>query len=531
MMVFMKKILCVLFTLLSFTEVLHSDIIWTSPTAISTSLTDASDPHVVVDSNGNATAVWVENSVIKASSLPFGGSWGAPVTLSNILNTALDPKIAVDGSGNITALWIENTQIESANLPFGGSWTAETSPISGSGATTPVLAVDSSGNAVAIWERSGFIESSTRISGTWSLVSVLSSSNSSNPHIAISSFGTAIAAWHSIVSGLDVIVTDILTISGNTWAATKNVFTATADYFHNYPKIAIDSNGNASVAWYRYNLLNVNSFENVQFLASSLPQGASAWTTPTVLSVPGIRNPADLSANISYDVSGNVLAVWTNSFDGLNFSMESSQKLFGAPWKRPIDLQPPSLYSFAFDLSVASGTALLTNMAWDGISTLLIQSQESDITDPVIQGWTITSPFSSGNDNGFPACSLSLTGSTFNAVAVWIHFDGTNNVIHASTGSESVISPPSSVSASQSSVSFGVYTDYFNTITWSGSPDPNIIQYNIYRNGIFFASTADASTFTFDDHNQIQGGTVVYGVAALTSEFRQSAIISFTLFP
>lgn len=525
-----KKILFLILTLCSFSRIIHSDITWTTPVAISTALTDASDPHVVVDSNGNATATWVENSIIKASSLPFGGSWGAPVTLSNVLNTSSSPKLGIDSSGNVTAVWIENAQIESATLPFGGSWSAETSPISGSGASNLSLAVDASGHAVAVWVRSGFVESSTRISGTWSLVSVLSASNSSNPHVAISSFGIAMAAWHSVVSGSDVIVTDILTISSNTWAATKNVFSATAAFFHNYPKIAIDANGNSTIAWVRYNLLDGSAFQNVQIITSSLSAGGATWGIPTILSNSGIRNPADLTIKLRYDASGDVIAVWTNSYDGETFSTESSKKLFGGSWQGFITPNSPTLYSFGMDVAIASGTALMVSMAWDGVSTVMIQAQESDVTDPVLQGWTTVNPFSTGNDNGYPQVALSLTGSTFNALAVWIHFDGTNNVIHASTGSDSTISPPSSVSATQSVTDFGVFKDYFNTITWAASSDPDLIQYNIFRNGVFFAST-DPGTLTFIDHNQVQGGTVIYGVAALTSAFRQSDIISFTLNP
>lgn len=526
----MKKSIFLFLMLCSLSGMMHGDITWSSPVAISTALTDASDPHVVVDTGGNATAVWVENNTIKASSLPFGGSWDTPVTISNPLNTSSSPRLAIDSSGDVTALWIENTQIESATLPFGGSWGAETSPISGSGASNPILVVDDSDNAVAVWVRSGFIESSTRISGTWSLVAVLSAASSDNPHLAISNFGTAIAAWHSVISGADVIVTDTLTISTNTWDSPLNVFPGIASFFHNYPKIAIDSNGNAAVAWYRYNLLNGLAFENVQVITSSLTQGAASWSLPTVLSNQGIRNPADLTIKLGFDTSGDSLAVWTNSYDGMTFSVESSDRLFGGDWKQFVSPQPPSLYSFGIDVAITSGTALLTNMSWDGVSTVMIQSQETEAGDPVLQAWSFINPFSTGDDNGFPQCALSLTGSTFNALAVWIHFDGSNNVIHAAAGAGSTISPPSNVSASQSVTDFGVFKDFFNTITWDASSDPDILQYNIYRNGVFFAAT-DSGTLTFIDHNTTENGTVTYGVATLTNSFRLSDIVSFTLFP
>jgi len=533
-MVIMKKTLFALLALISLSGNVFSDLTWSSPVSISTALVNASDPHTVIDSSGNATAVWVENNTIMSASLPSGGSWGTPVAISTIGNTASNPKLVIDASGNATALWIENTVVTSATLPSGGSWSAETA-VSSSGASNAVVTVDSSGNAVAAWVRSGFVESSTRKSGTWSLVSVLSASGSSNPSVTISDSGTAMAAWHSTSSGSDVIVTNSLNVSTNTWASsTKNVFPAVAAFLHNYPKIAIDAFGNATVAWFRYNLVDSNAYENVQVLTASLTFSAtnsSNWSLPTILSNPGIRNPADLSIKLRYDTNGDILAVWTNSYDGQTFNMESTDKIFGAAsW--PLVNTPafPTIYDFAFDVSTVSGMAVLAYMEWDGTSVLSIQSQQTDMSDPFTQTWTAPNLFSSGSDNGYPSVSVSRSGSTFNAVSVWINFNGTNTAINASTGTDNVVVAPTGVSASQNSTNLGVYTDFYNTITWSASSDPNLSGYNVYRNGVFIGST-NTTTLTFVNHNQIQNGTVTYGVTAFTTAFRQSDLITFTLFP
>lgn len=525
----MKKILFLVLTLCACSGMSFSDIIWDSPTAISTVLTDASEPQVVIDASNNATAVWVENGIIKTSSLPSGGSWSAVATLSNVLNTSSSPQLAIDSSGNVTALWIENTAITSARLPSGGSWGASAT-VSSLGATSPVLAVDSSGNAVAVWERSGFIESSTRISGLWSLVSVISLIGADHPHVAISDFGIAMAAWHATSLGNDIIPTALLNIATNTWLPAVNVFSGTASFKHNYPKIALDVHGNAIIAWFRYNLLNGNAYENVQVLSSPRAQGASTWALASVLSEVSIRNPADLQLELGFDTDGDAVAVWTTSYDGMTFSIESARKLFGQPWPEFVLTDAPSLYSFAFDLSNSAGNFLLTSMTWDGSSTINIQSSESNGTNPVVQAWSAANVFSTGDDNGYPKCAVSRTGSTLNAVAVWTHFDGVNNVIHAATGSDTVIDPPSDVNATQSVTDFGVYQDYYNTITWTASSDPNLIQYSIFRDGVYFAAT-DPGTLTLVDHNATQGGTVTYGVAGLTSDYRQSDIIEFTLNP
>jgi len=523
----MKNVLFIFF-LCTLTDVSYGDIVWSAPVSISTASVNATDPHVVSDSNGNATAVWVENSVIHAATLPFGGSWTTPVVLSNVSNTSSMPRLGVDSSGNVIAGWIENNVFESASLPFGGSWSAETA-VSSSGVTDFSLDVDASGNAVAVWVRSGNIESSTKKSGSWSLVNTLSIITSSNPNVKISSNGQAIAVWHSTSSGNDIIVSDLLTISTNIWAGTKNVTTAVTALHFNYPKVVIDSNGNATAAAFRYNFnAATGGYYNVQVVSATLTSGATAWGIGTLLSNAGIGNPANLTLKLRADVNGDVLAVWTNLYDGMTYTLESTNKVFGANWPTSILPQNSSLYSLGVDVAVSQGSALMANMIWDG-SNINIVTQETDTTDPLAQGWTSMNQCSTGSDNAYPSCAINVTSSQLDAVAVWVNYNGTNTSINASNGTDTVVAPPSGVSASQSSNSFGVYADYYNTITWSASTEPDIIQYNIYRNGMFFASTP-SGTLTFVDHNQVQSGAVTYGVSTLNADFRQSAMVTFTLF-
>lgn len=525
----MKNILFLILSFCACTEMVFGAVTWSSPASISTASVNATNPHVVIDTNGNAAAAWVENNVIMAATLPFGGSWTSPVAISNGANTSSMPKLGVDSSGNVTAAWIENNVLESATLPFGGSWSAETA-VSGSGVTEFSLDVDASGHAVVVWIRSGSVEAALRTSGTWSLVSTLSSTTSSSPHVKISSNGQAMAVWHSVSSGNDIIVSDLLTVSTNTWAATKNVTTATPAFKFNYPKVAIDSNGNATAAAFRYNYnATTGAYYNVQVITSTLTSGSSSWGLGTLLSNSGIGNPANLTLKLKADVNGDVLAIWTNLYDGMTYTIESANKIFGANWPSAILPQNPSLYSFGMDAAVSQGSAILTNMTWDGTNINMV-SQETDTTDPLAQGWTPINQFSTGADNAYPACALNVTSSQLDAVVVWVNYNGTNTVINASSGTDAVVVPPSGISASQSSINYGVFIDYVNTITWSASTDPNLVQYNIYRDGEFFASTAPG-TLTVDDHNQISSGsgTVIYGVSALNSDFRQSAMITATV--
>lgn len=512
--IFCFILLCSLF------NTLQSDINWSAPVTISSTNFNASSPQIVIDSQGNATAAWVENNTIVAGTLPYKGSWSTPVTISNALNTASDLSLGVDATGNVTALWIENSIIETAILPLGGSWSIAT-PISSSGASSPCLAVDANGNAVAVWARNGAIESSTGYLGVWDSVLTLSASASDHPQVAISKNGTVIAVWHKIVSGADALMSSRKTL-GSSWNSAINVFSRPPSLHHNYPKVALDMNGNALLVWFRYYHYN-GVYQRVSVLTSSLPADASSWSMPpTNLSSSGIRNPADLALNVVFDPNGNAFVLWTNSYDGQLFFIESITASFGKSWNGIVMPYSPSIYSLDTSIAVNALGVLITYMNWDG-SLLKIQSQESDMASPIVNSWTPTNLVSQGSNNGYPRCALTLTENISTAVVVWINFNGTNSVIQASVGSKGEILPPTNLNVTQNMTDFGVYKDFFNTIAWQASSSPNIVQYNIFRNGVFFGSTA-SSILQIRDRNATQNGSVTYGVAALDNQYSQSTI-------
>ncbi|MGO8971454.1 MAG: Ig-like domain-containing protein [Myxococcaceae bacterium] len=76
----------------------------------------AYNPQVGVSANGNAIAIWQEQSdggsfaVVSSSYTRIGDTWSAPVTLdSDPSNLSYSPVIAVDPSGNALAAWLKQT--------------------------------------------------------------------------------------------------------------------------------------------------------------------------------------------------------------------------------------------------------------------------------------------------------------------------------------------------------------------------------------------------------------------------------------
>ncbi len=521
----MKRILYLCFLLVTAHSICRADISWSSPpVTLSSAIVDSSDPHVVIDSNGNATAIWLENGVINSSSQPFGGSWSASTTLSG--SVASSPRIGVDASGNVTAIWLENGVVNSATLPFGGSWSSATA-ISGSGASSPEISVDSSGNVVGIWVRNGFIESATKLfGGSWSLVHMLSTNGAENsPKVSIGSNGKVVAVWGSVVGGNTIVVSATSLINGN-WGASFNILSQTPAMRHNYPNVAVDANGNAIATWFRYSV-NGSQFANVTLLTASLTSGSSTWTAiPIALDTSfGSRDPATLVNKICVDGAGNAIAMWTNSFDGETFNLLTAEQAFGGLWSTGGTPVLQNLYSYSADISLTSGgDAVITHMFWDG-SNVLIQATEIDVRSTIPNFFSVPVNLSTTVGNNTPSVNSSVSGSTMYGATVWVSNNGSNNTIVASSGTASVLAGPTGLAVAQNVNNFGVFDEYFNTISWTPSIAPNIVQYNIYRNGIYFASV-DAFTTQLDDHNAVQNGAVTYGVSAVNSEFDQSPIVT-----
>ena len=332
----MKKLLLLFLFLICSMSHLKAQIIWGSPAEISTSGVTASDPSVVIDVNGNAAAVWVQNNLITASFQPVGMSWGSVSTLSG--STASSPQLGIDSTGNVTAIWVENGVVNTATMAAGtGSWSSESS-ISQSGASSPALAVDASGNAVAVWVRGGVIESSTRqlFAGTWSNVSQLTANtSSSSPSVAIGGNGTVVAVWSSVISGFETVISGVSSVSSGTWGTAFNIIGVSSAFTHNFPKVVVDQDGNATVIWLRYNL-DDSVYQNICLISASLPVGGASWSAlPTIITSGGQTiDLANLSTRIGVDGNGNVAALWGMSYDGSTFNVEFAQLPFGGKLER-----------------------------------------------------------------------------------------------------------------------------------------------------------------------------------------------------
>lgn len=519
----MKKILCAFFTLLMSFQLQGGNIDWSSPqTVLSNSSFNASDAQVAIDTNGDVVVVWSENNFVKAKTKHVGNSWSSAVTLS--ATGASAPKVVSDSNGNATAIWVEGGIIKAATKTLNGNWSSAVT-LSNSGASAPSLCVDSAGDVIAAWARNGGIETSTKLfGGSWQAKNSLTGNSAISPCIAIGGSGSntrAVIIWQGVSGGINTVYAATKLISGS-WSSVKIVSDPDKDAVR--PHVAVDSNGNATAVWYSYDIVGLN-YTNVLVSAAERDPVSGNWGTIYSLSQPGLRNPSTLSARVAYDGVGNAIALWNISFDDETFNIQSAVKPANSNWSQPVDLVGSNLYAYAAELSPTSiGDVLSLYMFYNG-NAFQIQSIESDINGFLNNSWTVPVTISSGVKNAYPKIAASLNGNVINAAAVWINYDGAHTVVAASNGSKTLILPPSNLAVTQSVNNFGIFNEYYNTLTWTASSDPSVVGYLVFRNGVFLQQVG-ADVLQYVDDNRTQNGSVKYSVTAVDSQQTQSTTVS-----
>lgn len=487
---------------------------WTAPLTLSTSSINSYDPQIAIDPNGNIIAVWVENGVIYSNFKLVSGNWDTPVSISSVGVNSSYPNIVVDSSGTATAIWIENTIVKSSTKPLSGSWSS-ISTLSSTNATYPTLAISSAGDCVAVWVRNGSIETTTKpVAGSWPARIIITSTMATAPHVAIGGTGNnarAVIAWHSASTNVIYIATRLMT-SGS-WS-TQLAISKTGDKAA-YPKVAVDDNANITAVWFEY-ILSGSLYSQVIVKSAERSNTTNVWNEGQLISKTfGNRNPADLSLKIKYDYNGNAIATWNTSVDGETYLLKSNIKPTRSKWKEETNIVN-SLYSNSLDIDITSiGNVLSTFPFYNSVSLLVLVS-EINLSQCLDSEWTVPVNISVSTNNGFPKIASVVVNNTLYATIIYVHYDGTNTIINIVTGSRPIVLPPTNLSVTQNSINYGIFTNYYNTIQWTASNDPNLNKYCIYRDGIFIKQI-DGNVTSYVDNNRIQNGATVYGIVATDS--------------
>jgi hypothetical protein len=230
---------------------------------------DAQYPQIAFDSDGNALAVWHQwdGSYISiyANRYVAGSGWVGAELIENGAGDAQYPQIAIDGDGNALAVWQQDSggvhSIWANRYVAGSGWddTAAELIESGTGdAAYPQIAFDADGNAIAVWYQWGStaddVWANRYVAGIgWdsTAAEIIDSGTGSawHPQIAFDSDGNAIAVWQQYTGGRYSIYANRYTAVGDAWGASAELIESDDAGAATYPQIAIDSDGNALAVW------------------------------------------------------------------------------------------------------------------------------------------------------------------------------------------------------------------------------------------------------------------------------------------
>ena len=515
----MKKIALIVFCFLR----LYSDnLVWEEPQVLSTIGLNVAEPQIGIDNNGDLVAAWIENSRVIANTKPYNESWGVlPIQISD--DGASSLRLVVDRFGNATAIWDLEGIIQSSSLPFNGSWTFPLD-LSDKEASSPRIAVDNSGNIAAIWICDGAIQSAIKpFNANWpQSPDTISSpfSPGDSPQIAIGGNEYVVAVWHSTSSaGKDAICSNQKKI-GESWFNSASII-SNGEVPSVYPQVAISDDGSAMAAWYRYDVSGPN-YSNIR-VQTSFGNTSGMWSDSRDLSSPGNRNPEELVLHVSYNSIGLGLVLWTNCYDYNTFNLEGSVYGAGA-WIPTLQFVASNLYLYDQDFSISpEGYVCAAYMEDDSLSGLPIVRAFGANSFAVIPNYGDQITISNGGSNGYPRTTVSQVGSTRMAAAIWLNNNGSNTTVQAAIGQAAIITPPTSLNAVQNANDLGIFTEYYNTLSWQGVPPVNAKQWLIFRNGEWIGATP-IDVLEFIDHNAIQQEPVVYGVAMQLQDGDQSQV-------
>lgn len=294
---------------------------WRSATLIENgSSGHARFPQVAADSNGNFLAVWQMNdgtyeSVYANYYSASTGSWGTETLIENgDAGHAVTPTVAFDNGGNAIVLWTQNDgtnyNIYANRYTPGTGWGTEELIESGNtgNADSPQVVITNSNEAIAVWAQNDGTHNSIYAnrytpSGGWATEVLIENGNNghaASPKVAVDSAGNAIVAWSQDVGGYDNIYTNRYTPTGG-WGTETLVANGNNGGARD-PQIAIDANGNATLVWREYDGTRDSLY------ASRYTESTNSWGTEVLLESGNnghVRTP-----RIAIDHNGNAIAVW-----------------------------------------------------------------------------------------------------------------------------------------------------------------------------------------------------------------------------
>ena len=329
---------------------------WTEPVDVSPISHEAVQPHIVVDSVGQATVVWTNVKGVDSiwtSKREWGETtWSTPVRLSVEAEETGQAQIVVDSSGAFTTIfnnW-DAHKIQVRTSDDGVTWDAIVTLAqewSSQYLRNPQIAVDGAGRVTGIWqayESSGdvsmVVSRSSTTPGVWTDATTLFVGDAGQARIAATESGlTTVAAFSDFA---EVEVQSRSSQDGAAWT------TAFEHGSGRKPNVSVVGPDSVVITWLNqdvdYGLYASSSEDGVHWSTKQLIEGIESSTSP------------DNVAKVIADSSGHLTAVWMHDYTGdpdyPHYRVTASTSPDGVTWTDPIELAGTS--SFSVNLVVNS---------------------------------------------------------------------------------------------------------------------------------------------------------------------------------
>jgi len=402
------------------------DGVWGPGVQIETDIAVGTNPQVAFDADGNAIAVWInDGSEVFANKYTAStASWGSVAERIDSLPAAVaDLRLAVGNDGTAVAVWSKSKgqarNIQAARYN-GTSWEAHVNLESNNGiAQSPQVVVDGAGNAIVVW-----LQPDNSVNSIWynfydaggvgwgtEDVLELTDDVAYAPQVAMDSNGDAIVAWaQDNGSGTNAIYAAKYT-AGASWSAAESIGAGTSNGYT--AQIAMDTDGNAIAIWYQ--LTSTSPYYVYSLWGNRYSAGA--WGTAEE-----IENAVNIVAppQVAFDAQGNGITVWKNSNGRLRYNTYG----FTSGWGTADNVESGTDPAFIPQLAVdTEGHAIVVWRQYSS-GTFIYSMWASRYQFGNRWGTPELLELDDTNIVTYPAVAIDNNG---NAFAIWIQSDGVSD--------------------------------------------------------------------------------------------------------
>lgn len=398
-------------------------------------------PRVAADGAGNVLAIWWQPSgstgvVQVARRTAATGTWSAARTISapGQIRPGDWPTIVVDSQGDATAVW----EIGVSANPFTvfsahydaatDTWAAATARSSTQATGALGAAGNAAGDVMLVWGEPTQLVSAfySHTTDTWSAAAPLATEVPLAVATAIDGAGDGIATWQASL-GTPIRVSRYSATAG-TWTAPIDL---TGQVVGGGPRVAVNEAGDAALWWFRAN----NTIEAV-----TSARGTTTWSAPVTLAADGSFN---VGARGVVDVDGNAVVAWVHT-EGLTQTLRASRYTKATTsWSAGADL-PSSAFAYgppAIGADAAGNVFVVwsRSLASPGIPVLAARYARGTGL------WTVVTDLSTVGHSAFnPSVAVDAAG---NATAAWFQSAGGASANVARTW-RATLPPPAVTAAS-----------------------------------------------------------------------------------